>query len=61
MRRWPSSPWTEGVPLPGSLTDDQKTRLAGLHNLKGAAFDDAYLKEIKRINDEDKKEWRLCT
>jgi len=48
---------SEGVSLPTGMTEDQQTRLAGLRKLKGSDFDNAYLKEVKRINAEDKTDF----
>ena len=45
-----------GVQLPTSMSADDSTRLAELNKLSGADFDRAYVKEAKRINEQDAQE-----
>ena len=48
---------SKGVPMPNGMTSDDQTRLAGLQNLRGPDFDRAYVKEAKRINADDKRDF----
>ncbi len=47
---------SKGVSLPGSMKDSDKPRLKQLQGLKGREFDQAYIAETNRTNDEDGKQ-----
>jgi putative membrane protein len=47
---------SKGVTLPTSLTRQQEQRLGALRGATGRAFDAAYVREMRRVNDDDRAE-----
>jgi len=49
---------SKGISLPSGLTKYDKKRLAHLAGLHGRAFDNAFIREARRVNDDDIRDFR---